>query len=152
LYPCRIQFFSLSFSFFQTQIVGLLPHAKAPPWWTRNRYCPHEPSITPPPEPTIEGRGSFPIHGILLRRHHWEHPWLPHPGECLKWVIRDLSCYCHLCVPGLPPTTGDEISPVWDSSLLHGPSLRHLRRGPPLSLQETCWSMTIFSWHFRKAS
>jgi hypothetical protein len=57
---------------------------------------------------------SFPTHGICLRHHRREHPRLPHPGECHKWVLRDLSHCSHPHASVLPPTTGDEISMAWD--------------------------------------
>jgi hypothetical protein len=108
------------------------PHARSPPGLHAPNILPYEPSVTPLPEPAIQGRGSFPTHGIRIRCHCREHLRLPHLGECHKWVLRDLSCCCH------PRTSDLPHPPVMRSSRreIHrrvlGPPLKHLHRGPPL--------------------
>jgi hypothetical protein len=131
--------------FFQTWIVErrrLMPEhlsAFAPPpcilpWWTCNHCCPHEPPVIHPPKPAIEGRVSFPTHGIHLHRHRRKHLWLPHPGECHKWVLLDLPSLNHQWwyLPGVR-------SPVMSSVPLSDASAK-------VVLYEGCTSSTDFGW------
>jgi hypothetical protein len=82
------------------------PHARSPLDLHASSIHPHEPSVTPLPESAIQGRGTFPTHGIRLCCHRREHSWLPHPGECHKWILcrhrQEHSWLSHRCLKPNP--------------------------------------------------